>query len=89
MSERRALASHRTNGGKSNLPHALSVFWNSMQGRRQCVQAKERVPGNKMSIIAQDGAPEPRISDDSLPRTQHLSRTRAQQEGLTGTSTMG
>jgi len=66
MSERRALASQqRTNGGKSNLPHALSVSWNSMQDRRQCVQAEERVPGNKMSIIAKHGAPEPRISDES------------------------
>jgi hypothetical protein len=52
MSERRALASQ-------------SVSWNSMQDRRQCVQAEERVPGNKMSIIAKHGAPEPRISDES------------------------
>jgi hypothetical protein len=89
MSERRALASQqRTNGGKSNLPHALSVSWNSMQDRRQCVQAEERVPGNKMSIIAKHGAPEPRISDDSLPGIHHLSRMRVKQKGLTGTSAM-
>jgi hypothetical protein len=40
------------------------------------VQAGERVPGNKMSIIAQHGVPKPRISDDSLPGIQHLSRMR-------------
>ena len=50
MSERKALASQRTNGGKSNLPHALSVSWNSIQDRHQCAQAEERA--NKMSIIA-------------------------------------
>jgi hypothetical protein len=83
------VASHGTNGGKSNLPHALSVFWNSMQGRRQCVQAEERVPGNIVSTIAKHGAPEPRISDDSLPGIQHLSRMRVKWKGLTGTSAMG
>jgi hypothetical protein len=89
VSERRALASQRTNGGKSNLPHALSVSSISMQDRHQYVQAQERVRGNKMSIIAEHGAPEPRISDDSLPGTQHLSRTRVQRKALTGTSAMG
>jgi hypothetical protein len=44
----------------SNLPHALSVSWNSMQDRHQCVQAEERVLGNKMSIIAEMTAPQSR-----------------------------
>ena len=58
---------------KKNLPHALSVSWNSMQDRHQCAQAEERVPGNKMSTIAKHGAPEPRMSDDSLLGIQHES----------------
>jgi hypothetical protein len=41
MSERKALVSHCSNGGKSNLPHAISVSWSSMQGRHQCAQAEE------------------------------------------------
>ena len=45
--------------------------------------------GNNMSIIAKHGAPEPRISDDSLPGTQHLSWMRVNRKGLTGTSSMG
>jgi hypothetical protein len=77
------------NEGKSNLSPAFSVFCNNMYGSRQCVQAEERVPGNKMSIIAKHGAPEPRISDDSLPGIQHLSRMRVKRKGLTGTSAMG
>ena len=44
---------------------------------------------NNMSIIAKHGAPEPRISDDSLPGIQHLSRMRVKRKGLTGTSAMG
>jgi hypothetical protein len=44
---------------------------------------------SNMSIIAKRGAPEPRISDDSLPGIQHLSWMRVQRKGLTGTSVMG
>ncbi len=54
------------------MPHALIVFWNSMQGRRQFMQAEERVPGNKMLIIAKHGDQESRISDDSLSGIRHL-----------------
>jgi hypothetical protein len=75
--------------GQSSLPHALSASWNSMQGRHQCAKAEERGQGNKTSIIAKHGAPEPRISDDSLPGIQHLSRMRVKRKGLTGTSAMG
>ena len=55
------------------------------------VRASRRACTGKQDVNNRrdDGAPEPRIRDDSLPRTQHLSRTRAQQEGLTGTSAMG
>jgi hypothetical protein len=74
---------------KKNLPHALSVSWNSMQDRHQCAQAEERVPGNKISIIAKHGAPELRMSDGSLPGIQHLSRMRVKRKGLTETSAMG
>jgi hypothetical protein len=42
-----------------------------------------------MSIIAKHGAPEPRISDDSLLGIQHLSRMRVKRNGLTGASAMG
>jgi hypothetical protein len=52
-------------------------------------KSEERVPGNKMSIIAKHGDPEPRISDNSLSGIRHLSRMRLKRKGLTGTSAMG
>jgi hypothetical protein len=67
----------------------ICLSGNSIQDRHQCAQAEERVPGNKMSIIAKHGPPEPRMGDDSLQGIQHLSRMRVKRKGLTGTSAMG
>jgi|LauGreDrversion4_2_1035121.scaffolds.fasta_scaffold1499014_2 hypothetical protein len=45
--------------------------------------------GNRASIIAKHGAPEPHMGSESLPRTQHVSRMRVKRTGLTGASAMG
>ena len=41
MSERRDLASHRLNGGESNLPRVLSSFENSKRDRHHGAQAED------------------------------------------------
>ena len=68
-----------------------------MQDKHKRAHAEERVLGNKMSIVAKHGAPEPHISDDSLPGIQHPrlpgiqhpSRMRVKRKVLTGTSATG
>ena len=53
------------------------------------VHASRRASTGKQEDNNRKGDPELRISEDSLPEIQHLSRMRVKRKGLTGTSAMG